>query len=98
MKACQPWTADTARRRWIGVFLFLAIFFLPLHFHVATASTAQINKECSCLNGSRTQTGQIAPPTFSFPVACRFATFSIRQQSFVAASARKHSSRAPPAF
>jgi hypothetical protein len=98
MKACQPWTADTAQRRWIGVFLFLAISFLPLHFHVATASTAQINKECSCLDGSRTQTGQIAPPNFSIPVACRLAVFSIHQQSFVARSVRNYSSRAPPAF
>ena len=98
MKPCLPWTTDTASRRWISLFLFLAIFFLPLHFHVATASTAQINKECSCLHGSRTQTGQVAASTFSGPVACRLSISSIRQQSFVAHSVSKYFSRAPPAF
>lgn len=98
MKPCQPATTYTESRRWISVFLFLAIFVLPLHFHVATASTAQINKECSCLHGSRTQTGQVAAPTFNIPVACRLAICSIHQQLFVAHSVGNHLSRAPPAF
>jgi len=40
-------------RRWIGAIVFLALFFLPLHFHSSVA--AQVSKECSCVRGTRTQ-------------------------------------------
>jgi hypothetical protein len=42
-------------RRWIGALLFLSIFFLPLHIHIATAAGGQLSKECSCVQGTRTQ-------------------------------------------
>ena len=41
--------------RWLGVFLALAVFFLPLHFHVTLANASQVTKECGCLHGTRTQ-------------------------------------------
>lgn len=85
-------------QRWVGAILFLTVFFLPLHFHVATASNAQIKKECSCIHGSRTQTGQVAPLTVSVPVVCQVAIFSIHQESFVSRSVRNQFSRAPPVF
>ena len=53
---------------WLGVFLALAVFFLPLHFHVTLANASQVTKECGCLHGTRTQlataatTPQPAPP------------------------------------
>jgi hypothetical protein len=40
--------------RAVGVFLLLTVFFLPLHYHPANA-TSQIHHECSCLHGARTQ-------------------------------------------
>jgi len=43
------------RQRAVGVFLLLAVFFLPLHYHPANATTSQINHQCSCLHGARTQ-------------------------------------------
>ena len=46
-------------RRLIGAVLFLAVAFLPLHFHSFTVA-AQFSKECSCYHGGRTQIG-LAP-------------------------------------
>jgi hypothetical protein len=40
---------------WLGIFLALAVFFLPLHFHVTLANAGQVAKECGCLHGTRTQ-------------------------------------------
>ena len=85
-------------RRWLGAILFLTVFFLPLHIHLASASAAQITKECSCIHGSRTQTGQVAALTVSGPVVCQVAIFSIHQESFVSRSVRNQFSRAPPVF
>jgi len=83
-------------RRWVGAILFIAVFFLPLHFHFTVA--AQVSKECSCVHGTRTQTGQVAPLTVNVPVVCQVAIFSIHQESFVSRSVRNQFSRAPPVF
>ena len=96
MKPLQSPTMTAVSRRWISIFLFLAVFFLPLHLHIATASTALINKECSCAQGSRTQLGQSAPPQASVPVTSYVTIFPVRQESFVSRSVSSHSSRAPP--
>jgi len=45
--------------RLVSLLLFIAVFFLPLHFHPA-AATAQVAKECSCVHGTRTEAG-LAP-------------------------------------
>ena len=55
MKADQPRNSVVRLRRWISALLFLSVFFLPLHIHFATAATAQLSKECSCVQGTRTQ-------------------------------------------
>ena len=53
-------------RRLISAAVLLFVFFLPLHFH-ATA-TAQVAKECACIQGTRIQlavssvTWTCAPP------------------------------------
>ena len=43
-------------RALIGAALLVALFFLPLHFHTF-APAAQLNKECGCYAGARTQAG-----------------------------------------
>ena len=55
MKAEQLSAGVFQPRRWIGAIVFLALFFLPLHFHFSVA--AQVSKECSCVHGTRTQLG-----------------------------------------
>ena len=55
MKADQPGNSVVRLRRWISALLFLSVFFLPLHIHLATAATSQLSKECSCVQGTRTQ-------------------------------------------
>src|SRR5262245_29547632 len=82
----------------VGVFLLLTIFFLPLHFHAATAGTAQFNKECSCLQGSRAQLGPTAAPLESIAVAFQVTFVPAHQDSFVSYPSKNHLSRAPPAL
>ena len=48
-------------RHLIASLLLLAVFFLLLHLHFFT-STAQVNKECSCYHGGRTQAGLAPAP------------------------------------
>ena len=58
--------------RWSSAVLLLAVFFLPLHFHAATASASQLTHECSCLHGTRTEMGltAVAAPSVSLlPIA-----------------------------
>jgi len=64
-------------RRLIGAVLFLAVLFLPLHFHFSTPA-AQVAKECGCVYGSRIQAG-LAP-------AQAILAFSL-QASFIVALA-----------
>ena len=80
MQSIRLPTNTAASWRWISALLFLAVFFLPLHFHLATASTALINKECSCAQGSRTQLGQSAPPPASVPVTSYVTIFPVCQE------------------
>jgi len=68
MGADQP-RSSFPLHRWISALLFLSVFFLPLHIHVATAATAQLSKECSCMQGTRTQLGAVGSgPALSTPV------------------------------
>jgi hypothetical protein len=54
----EPLLSEVAlRRRSIGVFLLVAVFFLPFHFHAATTLTSQLSNECTCLHGTRTVIG-----------------------------------------
>jgi hypothetical protein len=57
-----PGMRKTLRSRQIVSALALVfVFFLPLHFHFSIAS--QVSRECSCLQGTRTQLA----PTASLP-------------------------------
>ena len=67
MNADQPRMTVVHLRRWISALLFLAVFFLPLHIHIATAATAQLSKECSCVQGTRTQLASAVDVPHSVP-------------------------------
>jgi len=96
MQPFQPPTTNAVSWRWVSVFLFLTIFFLPLHFHAATAVSAQLNKECSCIQGSRTQLGQIAPPVTNVAIVSTVAILTDFPERFVSRFATTQHSRAPP--
>jgi hypothetical protein len=58
---------DKVRRRFLSAAVLLFVFFLPLHLHFS--ATAQISKECSCVQGTRTHLAPAADisnrtPTF----------------------------------
>jgi hypothetical protein len=83
-------------RRAISLTTLLFVFFLPLHFHAATAGAPQITHECSCLHGTRTQADLTG-------VAGLWATLlpSVLHQSFESRIASQNaiafqSIRAPP--
>lgn len=97
MKLCQSPTTNAISRYWVSVFLFLTIFFLPLHFHAAV-TTPQLAKECSCLHGSRTQAGLAAPPARSVPVVI-YQLIEFRSETeFVFHAVSTKASRAPPSL
>ncbi|MGH7810376.1 MAG: hypothetical protein ACREP5_08890 [Candidatus Binatia bacterium] len=84
-------------RRLIGFFLLLAVFFLPLHFHVAV-TTPQLAKECSCIHGNRTEAGLTAPPATWVPVVIYQSIELVSQTEFVSRAVSSKSSRAPPSL
>jgi len=98
MKADQPRNSVVRLRRWISALLFLSVFFLPLHIHFATAATAQLSKECSCAQGTRTQLASIgSSPAFLMPV--QTTSFAVLTTLVLAFSwSRPHNVRAPPFF
>jgi hypothetical protein len=96
VKVSSARTFSVGRRRFVGAFLFLTVFFLPLHFHPATP-TAHVAKECACIHGARTEMG-MAPVVIDWtpPSACFVEEFFQPGLSsrFVVAL---QSIRAPPA-
>jgi hypothetical protein len=97
MQPFQPLPADAAGRRWVSVFLFLTIFCLPLHFHVAVTAP-QLAKECSCIHGSRTEAGLAAPPAKWLPaVTYQLIVFGF-QTEFIFHAVSSKASRAPPSL
>ena len=97
MKPFQPPTTDAVSRRFVGVFLFLAVFFLPLHFHVAV-TTPQLAKECSCIHGSRTEAGLEPPPAKWLPaVTYQLIEFCFQTELVLQAIPIK-AGRAPPSL
>ncbi len=83
------------RRRSITIFLVLAVFFLPLHFHAATAA-ANINHECACLHGTRAQTG-VALVLVQWAVPVQFVLYQSLQSQLVSQVVTSFLSiRAPP--
>jgi hypothetical protein len=84
--------------RWISVLVFVTLFFLPLHFHAASALTSEITKDCSCLHGTRTQLGLVAVAIQSAPALHFDFEPSIESQCFSQIVADLSSIRAPPAL
>ena len=84
-------------RRFVGLFLFLAVFFLPLHFHVAVA-VPHVVKECSCLHGSRTDAGIAPLPALALPVTDHWLLEFFSQSEFAFHAISSKASRAPPSF
>jgi hypothetical protein len=96
MTSLQSPPYNQTSRRWISLFLFLTIFSLPLHFHAATAVSGQINKECACAQGNRTQLGQLAPPATSEAMVSTLAVLPVIQEVIVAHCEIVQQTRAPP--
>lgn len=91
------WRRDRAVcRRWIGALLFLSIFFLPLHIHMATAASGQLSKECSCVQGTRTQlapSASLSAGVAHFASTCLVVSFP---SGWPCAQSSSQDVRAPP--
>ena len=86
------------RRRSIGAFLIVAVFFLPFHFHAAAAASSNISHECSCLNGTRTVIGAGAVAAHAVSQVVFALPESFQAQLLSQLVAEFQSIRAPPAF
>jgi len=95
MKAEQNPARVFQPRRWIGAIVFLALFFLPLHFHLSFA--AQISKECSCVHGTRTQLALHDNEPILAPPPCIAILTPLFSQSVVSQQTRSPYVRGPPA-
>jgi hypothetical protein len=67
-----PGATKTLKLRTISALALLFVFFLPFHFHFSLA--AKITKECSCLQGDRSQ---LAPIASDPPIAPQFRSFRV---------------------
>jgi hypothetical protein len=82
-------------RRYVGGGMLLFVFFLPLHFHPAAATT-QIAKECSCVHGTRTQAG-LAPAPAAWTLVLTAHPVSSESLDWPSnARFQNHGIRAPP--
>lgn len=90
------WKNQRCIWRLVGLGLLLFIFFLPLHFHLSP--TTLIAKECSCLQGTRTQLALAAEVTLGVPLAL-VASLSIENESvWTRESSDLQKARGPPAL
>ena len=96
MSSARPRLKTASMQRCLGALLALAVFFLPLHFHLTSAIASQVTKECGCLQGNRTQLSPTAAPIASLPVLAVSVVELDPQVGFEAYSVRIPSSRAPP--
>jgi hypothetical protein len=82
------------RRRLLSIGLLLFIFFLPLHFHFSPAS--QLNKDCSCAQGTRKQLALADNPPVSFaPLRAIFITV-LSTSVWIDSYSRPQNVRGPP--
>jgi|GEM_PF-1487628 len=96
MKSFQLHLPTGISRRWIGFCLFLTVFFLPLHFHAVTAASPQLSKECACVQGHRTQFGQIDQPVTGVEVVSSLAIVPFVEKLSFPFFIHFQLSRAPP--
>jgi hypothetical protein len=87
----------THRRRCIGVVLFVAVFFLPLHFH-AGATNSQIKQECGCFAGAKTQASVALAAVDFTPSFEEFFIAICQPRDCGRPFPRSESIRAPPFF
>jgi hypothetical protein len=83
-------------RRFVGGGMLLFVFFLPLHFHFSVKG--QVAKECSCVQGTRTQLALASEIPSCAPI---LQTGIFKSQDLVSRSAewtRLRNVRAPPAL
>ena len=90
-------SAKTVSSRMIGALLFVAVFFLPLHFHVAPTAT-EISTECSCAHGTRTQSGLAPVSTDCTPCVYAISVSPSQPQFSAFHTSQFESIRAPPLF
>jgi len=95
MKAEQLPARVFQPRRWIGAIVFLALFFLPLHFHFS--AVAQVSKECSCVHGTRTQLALHDHEPIVAPVPRIAILTPANSESVVSHQTRSPNVRGPPA-
>lgn len=95
MREMQAPIGSAKGRRFIGFFLFLALIFLPLHFHAAV-TTPQLAKECSCVHGSRTDACLITTPVKPVPLVNDQLVQLVSQSKSASHPTASHFSRAPP--
>jgi hypothetical protein len=82
---------------WIASLLLLTVFFLPLHLHFFT-STAQVNKECGCYYGGRTQADLARAPANFTPTFQVSSVVVYEPQVFAWSSFDSYAIRAPPSI
>ena len=88
-------TSATIDRRLVSFLLFLTVFFLPLHFH-PIAATAHVAKECSCIQGKRTEMGMAQAEADSTPLIHQILYESFELQFFSGLVSTLQLIRAPP--
>ena len=78
-------------------FFFLFIFFLPLHFHPIT-SEPELSQECTCAQGTRTQTGLGTRPLILIPSSDVSLVVLDAHEVPSSAHVEFEFARAPPSF
>ena len=82
-------------RRYVGAVLFLFVFTLPLHFHLATESS-QISQECGCYYEGRAQLGPTPAAIVLIPASEVAFLIADGTKAPPAVVAESESARAPP--
>jgi hypothetical protein len=83
-------------RRLVSALALIFVFFLPLHFHLSLG--AQLNKECSCLQGARTQLAPSAAVQTIIPHFPAVPIASPRPRAWTGGAISHQHVRGPPAF
>ena len=83
--------------RVVGAVLFLCIFLLPFHLHAYTA-TPELQKECSCLHGSRAQLGSLPDDAPTAPLLWISAVVIEGPGSYFSFLFELRTIRAPPSI
>jgi len=86
--------ATPKTHRLVSALALVFVFFLPLHFHFSLG--AQLNKECSCLQGARTQLAPSAAVQTIIPHFPAVQIASPRPRAWTGVAIRHQHVRAPP--